>query len=130
METSFVKYIIKSCIFNFIFGILDTHTSLKMMASGVASNSQSIGSGTLTATPIVPEIILETLKTYVKISNNYVTWLIVHQNGPSTSNFLLMPLQNVRFDIHLPQSSIFWNADCAYLVLGTKHLVPGSQIIR
>ena len=46
----------------FYFRCLEAPSSLKMMASGVASNSQSIGSGTLTAAPIMSKII--TTKVY------------------------------------------------------------------
>ena len=103
--------IIKYCLY---FLVLEPPTSLKMMASGVASNSQSIGSSTLTATPIVPEIILrknenmcENVRKLRNLTHSPSKWSI---DLKFPANALT---QMSIFDIRLSQSSIFGNADCA-----------------
>ena len=96
----------------------------KMMVSGVASNPQSIGSSALTATPIARKLIFnkmqnvcERLPKVRNLTHSPSKWSIDLKHPTNALTKIAV------FDIHLPQSSMFRNADCAYLV-------PGNLIIR
>ena len=97
-------------IFKFYFCFFGPPTSLKMMPSGVASNSQSIGSSTLTATPIVPENMFEKMLNMCEnvrkprnLTHNQSNWSI-HLKNPTNAH----PKVSV-FDIRLPYWTIFWD---------------------
>ena len=120
----------KSRIFKFDFRFREAPTSLKMMVLGVASNSQSIGSGSRTVTPIAPELIFIQIE---RMCENVRKLRNLTHSPSKRSIDLKFPtnaLTNIStFDIRLPLSSIFGNADCAYLELGTKYLVLGTKYL-